>query len=302
VDAIVSSSPWETVHLVASRLSKLHHVGWVADFRDPWTQASWNPRHPAPLARLNFLMEGMTLRRADGVVVTSRTTADGLVESHRSLDGLGERIHVIYNGYDEADFDGVAPRRFDRFTIVYSGRAVMPGRTPEPLFAALARLVARRPELAAKVQVMFVGALSSEADALVARYRLNEMVRFAGYLPHRESVSYICGADMLYLNTIPECIPGKFPEYLRAGRPILGVMPPACEVAGLIRDWHAGVVVAAEDEEGLARTIESRIDGAAGSGAHNPDVERLSRRRLTGQLAELLDRVSGPRRERRVNV
>ena len=237
IDAIISSSPWETAHLIAARLSRLKRTGWIADFRDPWTQASWNPPHPAALEHVNVLLERMTLRNADRVVVTSRTTTEGLLSAHGDKPGLEDlerRLRVVYNGYDEDDFVGVEAKRFDRFTIVYSGRATMPGRGPEPLFAGLRRLLERRGELRGCVQVMFVGAHSAEAEALARRYGVAESARFAGYVPHKESLSYVCGADMLYLNTIPECIPGKFPEYVRSGRPILGIMPPDCEVAGMI--------------------------------------------------------------------
>ena len=290
IDAIVSSSPWETVHLIAARLRALHRAAWLADFRDPWTQASWNPHHPASLDAINRRLERMVLRRAHGVMVTSRTTADGLVAAHGRFPGcadLARRIHVVYNGYDEADFDGVSPKQFERFTIVYSGRAIMPGRSPEPLLAGVAELHRRRPDFVGKIQIVFVGAPSGQADALVAAHGLTGVVRFAGYLPHRESLSWVRGADMLYLNTIPECIPGKFPEYLQAARPILGIMQPDCEVAGLIREHHAGVVVGMEDRAGIARAIESQLE--AGREAHPaPGPPEFSRRFVTGQLAELL--------------
>lgn len=300
VDAIVSSSPWETVHLIAARLSRVYRTGWLADFRDPWTQASWNPTHPCGLDGLNRLLERMTLRRADRVVVTSRTTAEGLVATHGGRPGLEDlegRMHVVYNGYDEGDFAGVAAKQFDRFTILYSGRVVMPGRSPEPLFAGVTELLRRRPELVDKLQVVFVGARSGEADTLVARHGLSGIVHFAGYLAHRESLSWVCGADMLYLNTIRECIPGKFPEYLRSGRPILGIMEPDCEVAGLIREHRAGVVVAVENRKGVGDAIQSHLEGKGIRGAHDSRVTQFSRRQLAGQLAELLEQVARKRQE-----
>ena len=42
-DILVSSSPYITSHLVASRISKKFNLKWVADFRDSWSN---NPIYP----------------------------------------------------------------------------------------------------------------------------------------------------------------------------------------------------------------------------------------------------------------
>lgn len=297
IEAMVSSSPWETAHLVAARLRELYRVPWVADFRDPWTQASWNPVHPGPLGTVNEWLERLTLRRADAVVVTSQTTAQLLAGRTAGATRAG-KIRLIYNGYDESDFAGVAPRQFDRFTIVYAGRAVMPGRGPEALLAGVRRLVERRRELDGRLQIVFIGARSVEAERLVAGFGLTSTTQFTGYLPHQACLAQVAGADLLYLNTIPECIPGKFTEYLRAGRPILAVMDPACEVARLTEELGAGTVVGPQPEA-VSAAIEQYLDGKHAmrsmpgeTGAERPRAEQFSRRFLTGQLAALLEELT----------
>lgn len=40
VDAIVSTGPPQSMHLIARQLSRATGIPWVADFRDPWTKCS----------------------------------------------------------------------------------------------------------------------------------------------------------------------------------------------------------------------------------------------------------------------
>lgn len=38
VDAIVTTGPPQSMHLIGLRLSQATGIPWVADFRDPWTK------------------------------------------------------------------------------------------------------------------------------------------------------------------------------------------------------------------------------------------------------------------------
>src|SRR4051812_43230623 len=40
-DAIISSGPPHSLHLIGRRLSLRHRIPWIADFRDAWTADSW---------------------------------------------------------------------------------------------------------------------------------------------------------------------------------------------------------------------------------------------------------------------
>ena len=41
IDAMLSSSPPDSVHLAAADVARQTGVPWVADFRDPWSRAPW---------------------------------------------------------------------------------------------------------------------------------------------------------------------------------------------------------------------------------------------------------------------
>ena len=42
IDAIFSSAPPFTTHLIAKKLALSNNLPWIADFRDPWTDRFYN--------------------------------------------------------------------------------------------------------------------------------------------------------------------------------------------------------------------------------------------------------------------
>src|SRR5262245_24717765 len=109
VDALVSTGPPWTAHLMGLALAQLSGKPWVADFRDPWACCSLKP--PQMRTRvtdaLERRMERWVTRRADRIVVTIPTLAERLREQHPWLregaNGSAAPIVVIPNGFDPAE-------------------------------------------------------------------------------------------------------------------------------------------------------------------------------------------------------
>jgi glycosyltransferase involved in cell wall biosynthesis len=91
---------------------------------------------------------------------------------------------------------------------------------------------------------------------------------------------------------------GKLYEYLASGRPILCVARPDGGAAALVRAADAGPVAAPGDPEAIEQAILSLYERWSGNGL--PDQPRArewvlanySRRKLTGDLAAVLNRVA----------
>src|SRR5262249_23630858 len=89
---------------------------------------------------------------------------------------------------------------------------------------------------------------------------------------------------------------GKVFEYLAAERPILAVVPPDGAAAQLLAETGAGVVVAPDDVDGIARELATMRDrwqagGLDVSPLSEASRSRLSRRARVEELADLLERV-----------
>jgi len=99
-DAVLTTSPPESCHLVGWALKRLAGATWVADFRDAWTSHHLR-RDLLPVARFaNRWLERGVLRAADGVVANSAAMARTL----KPRLGPRGRLLTLPNGFDAADF------------------------------------------------------------------------------------------------------------------------------------------------------------------------------------------------------
>jgi hypothetical protein len=94
VDAMISSSPPVTSHLIAEELKVRHEVPWMVDLRDLWSQNHYYPY--GPVRRLiDRRLELKTLSAADALVAVSQPYAEELKTLHK-----GKLIYSITNGFD----------------------------------------------------------------------------------------------------------------------------------------------------------------------------------------------------------
>ena len=42
IDAIISTGPPHSMHLIAQKLHEQNNIKWLADFRDPWSDLYYN--------------------------------------------------------------------------------------------------------------------------------------------------------------------------------------------------------------------------------------------------------------------
>ncbi len=312
-------SPFESAE-VAHRLSRQTGKPWVADLRDPWALDEMFVYLSAYQRRRACRAMGRSLQSAAAIVMNTPEAAKQL---ERAFPGLSDRpIVAIPNGYDAADFAAAAdPPQAGRFLIAHTGhmhsdegrarlrmqvRRLLGGaiggvdflpRSHVYLLEAVRRVLARRPDLADRLEVHLAGSLS---DADRASIDL-DLVRVHGYLPHARSVALIRSADLLFLpmhglrpGVRARIVPGKTYEYLATGRPILAGVPDG-DARELLEAAGTGILCRPDDVDAMVDAILEQVDRSdAGLPAPPLDrevVDRYERHRLTGELAEVLRRV-----------
>lgn len=297
-DAMLTSSPPDTVHLVGLDAVRRHPVPWVADFRDPWVGLSYkNPPTPWHRARQKKL-RAEVLERADVLIAATETH----VEKLRLLlpPGASRRVHQLSNGWeDDVEIPAAgAPRRPGPVRVLYTG-TLWDVQATRTCFLGLQRALEEvLPKgTAHPIELEIVGPHESAEEKLVARLGLGGAVRFAGQLPYAEARARQREADVLLLLRVhgpgyEVSVPGKFFEYLATGLPILAFLGPG-EAADLVRD-AGGWIVEPDDELAAARAFRRLIAGER-PGADSPGrremTERFRRDRIAGQLAALLDQL-----------
>jgi glycosyltransferase involved in cell wall biosynthesis len=291
-----------STHLVGLLLKRLTGKPWVADFKDAWmTGQRGEPDMPRWRAGIERRMEAMVMTAADEVVSVSRPIIDSLIGIY-GRNGRNSRFSVITNGFDPLDFaDRKAEgKHSSRLTIAYLG-TLWDDISCRNFVQALEELVAERTRLRGKIRVLFVGNIRGLREREWLRnHVLRADVSFRRRVPHRESLRLMRSADVLLLliNRSVRCqgtYTQKIFQYLGAGRPILALAPPGA-AADLIREAGAGLVVDPDDLGAIRRAIADLYERyAAGRLSYAPSqtvLRRFERKRLTGDLAGLFDRLS----------
>ncbi len=298
IDAIMTTSPPASVHLIGAAVAAATRVPWVADLRDSWLDhphRTYDSRGLRAKRAVERRMARTVARRASAIVAVTEPIAAEM----RALDGSAAgKTHVIGHGVDLDDFAGLEHDPAERFTIVHTG-AFFGQRTPRTFLTGLRDLLQRRPDLRGRVRARFVGDLRASDREWARGLGIDDAWEETGFVPFREAVAAQRAADALLL-LIPHnkgrgdtIVSGKVYEYLAARRPVLAAVPPGGAAADLVRAAGAGEVVDADDAAGQSRVLEALVDRRDGGGL--PDValpdglrERMTRRARAEELAEVL--------------
>jgi len=284
-DAIFSSSPRPSAHLVAAALARMTGVPWLADYRDPWSTYQFRRyptvAHKAAHARL----EAWALHCAAAVSAVNRPIVDDLVTRHPWLAG---RAHVLPNGFDRAETPETVSLGAG-FWLVHTGRLY--GRELQ-VQAFLSGLAALPPD----VKALFVGVDESRVRPDAERLGLGDRVLVEPLVPLARALGYQRAADALLLvnGRRPESLSSKVFEYLQAGRPIFAISPAGSAARALFAEVGGGTCVLPDDQmaKPLAAFVRAARDGSAAL-AEPAAVERYELGRLSAELAALLDGLAG---------
>jgi glycosyltransferase involved in cell wall biosynthesis len=291
VDAIFSTSPRDSSHLVAGSLSQRLGLPWAADFRDPWVSSPF-VTFPTPLHRkLHTALERRVIEQSDLVIAISEPIQQDFVARYGPK--LKSKSAVIYNGYDPEDFVGLVPRRTPGtlpVRILHSG-TFYNVRTPWSFLQALKLLT---PAQLKEIEVHFLGATEPIVRSAVAALGLQDTVTLINPVPYRDSLQSMLDADLLLL--IPGSGEGtvttKVFEYMATGKPILSLTSAGNSAAMLLAQANVGVVVDPDSPAEIAAGLLQLAQRARAGQLPQPNwdfIRQFNRRELTRQLALCLD-------------
>jgi len=291
VDAIVSTGPPHSMHLIAQAVSKQHTIPWLADFRDPWTNIDFYK--DLMLTKSSDLkhqrLEKAVLKDANRVVVVSKGMAD-------DFKGIFNRnYNIITNGYDTEDVKTQPGQADNKFTIAHVG-SMVPARNPITFWKAIYELVNEDAELASQLEIKLVGQVDYSVREAISRLNLDDYLTFVDYLSHDEVITLQQSVSVLLLviNNTPNAkmvVTGKIFEYLKSGRPILCIGPADGDAAAILSATNTGVTYDYDDLSGIKNSIRIYfLKYKAGELiTKGVNIEKYSRRNLTGELVKVLN-------------
>ncbi len=293
VDAIVSTGPPHSMHMIALGVKKQTGLPWLADFRDPWTNIDFY--HELMLTALadkkHHKQELSVLTQADEVVVISNSMKSDFIAIH------DREYSVITNGYDEDDVLTENVEIDKKFTISHIGTMVKT-RNPEILWKVLNAEAEKSQDFASNLEIKLVGSVDYSVSASIENAGLGKFVNKVSYLPHNEVIRVQQQSQVLLLliNETPNAkviLPGKFFEYMATHRPILCIGPSDGDAAQVITKTKSGYIVEKDDITGMHQAIRQLYANyrAGNTKVSSLGIERFSRRQLTADLAERLNHI-----------
>ncbi len=290
IDAIVTSGPPHSLHLIGLELKEKLNVKWFADFRDPWTTIGYHKslRLSKYAANKHKALEHKVLNSADTIIVTSKTTKT----EFQAI--TSKPIAVITNGYDTEE---VAKQTLDtKFSLAHIG-SFLSERNPLILWESLVELLHEIPDFKSHLEIKLIGAVSQEVLETISQYGLNGYVNNLGYVSHTEAIVHQRNSQVLLLIEIDSVdtksiIPGKLFEYMVSDRPIVAIGPKDSDFAEIITNTNTGVFFDYSEKMKLKSVIlgfyNQFLEGKLQ--VNGIGLQHYSRKNLTKELAKLIQK------------
>lgn len=255
IDAIISTGPPHSMHLIALGLKHKCNLPWIADFRDPWTGIDFYSQLKLSkwADKKHHELEYKVLNTADKVVTVSPSCAF-------DLSALGKKqVEVVTNGYDEDDFKLSNLKIEEGFVFHHTG-ALNKDRNPQTLWRVLSDLCKEHQDLKQDLKLKFTGKTDAIVFESLKQLGLESNTIKVAYMPHSEIVRAMCESPILLLplNNTPNnkgVLSGKLFEYLAAHRPIFGIGLPDGDAAKILSETQAGTMCGFEDYDGIKKVV-----------------------------------------------
>jgi len=285
-DAVVTTGPPHSTHLVGLKLKRKFNINWLVDLRDPWTQMGYlkNVKRLKLTSFYDKKLENKVVKKCDTVIAASqKIIAD--------LNCSSCKIHLITNGFDPDDYIRIKKSRFDdNFNLNYFG-TLPPESNPVSVLKAIKQLHGKG---ITDIKMNFWGNISEEVKKKLKILDQLDIIRFHQHVSHKEAIELMVNSSLLLLmiNNVKNnegIITAKIFEYMGSGVPILGIGPLKSEPADILKETGSGEMYQYDDIGKIADHIETEYDRWKKDKKANPkDIAKYSCVKLAEKLNSVL--------------
>ena len=293
VDAIISSGPPHSMHLIAMGVKQKLNIPWIADFRDPWTKIDYYKElNLSDYAdKKHHVLEQKVLRSANKVVTVSKHWASDFNHLNNN------NTEVITNGFDEDDFNKNAVE-IDRGFILHHSGMINKARNPKLLWEALSELCMENSEFNKELAIQLTGNIDFTVWESIINNKLQDKLVHVEHMAHNEAVQAMQRSPVLLLllndtHDILGRIPAKLFEYLAAKRPILVIGNVEGDAASIIRETHAGSIAEMNNKMDIKEKILILFDQYRSGqlNINSTGIQKYARRENAKCFAKILDEI-----------
>jgi len=292
VDAIVSTGPPHSAHLIALALKKQTRLPWLADFRDPWTTMDYYKELLLiPLAdRKHDRLELEVLKTADALTVVGNGMKNEFKEKS------GRAVVAITNGYDEDDFVSGNAQLDEKFSIVHIG-TFFSRINPLNLWQVLSELKAEDHPMISELQIKLMGRVDPTVVESIQRAGLEQFLTLLPIQPHQEAVRQTRSAQVLLLCIYEQTkfvVTGKLFEYMASQRPIFCIGPIDGDAAAILKETKAGITFSFDNKIGIKQHLIDLYNNFKSGNLKQVEnnSKKYSHRELVKEMVNQLNQIS----------
>ena len=292
VDAIITTGPPHSMHLIGLKLKQQLDVKWIADFRDPWTEIDYFHQLPLSKKAINkhHFLEQEVLLNADKVLVVGNTM-------NKNYAKFSNNVVTITNGFD-GEILADKTKLDTKFTITHIG-LMNADRNPKMLWEVVTEIISENEDFAKDFKLKLIGKVDASVLEEISTNKLEDNVELVAYVSHNKVIEYQKKSQvlLLLLNNVPSAkgiITGKIFEYLMVNRPILAIAPKDGDLAEILNTTNAGNVVDFEDRvtfKNIILELYSKYKQGNLS-VNSKNIEQFHRKELTKKVAEILNELT----------
>ncbi|MFC1898213.1 glycosyltransferase [Candidatus Cloacimonadota bacterium] len=289
-DAVMATIGPYTSAIIAYYLSKRFHIPLLIDYRDHW---SLNP-YLKSRTRLNKILskkwESKILKHATTVSTIGETMRNELIDSYGSY--LESKIIVMYNGFDESDFENIEIKINNKIIFRYIGN-FYGLRSPKYFIKALENLK-KNDILPVDIQVEFIGNYYPESRKYLTENKVSDFISIRDQVDHKEALELLMNSDavLLFITSLAGegILTGKMFEYIRSGKPILAMIPKDGEAGYILKEMEQNNICAMEDVEAIEKSFLNVYNIVKNRAAfETKDPGKFSRENQTKQFVEFVE-------------
>lgn len=249
IDIVYVSYPGADALIIGMAAAKILNAKLVTEFRDGFY---FEPHvHMIKLQRWGAKkLEKKITIASEKIVCASKTITEYFQDTYKQVSA-----YTVYNGYSELDFIAYEPviNVIDApVTIVHLGRLAGSGyRNIKPLVDALNSLYENGVIKRNDFELLFLGALTYQELGQLSNLLLSGVVKYRPSVTKEQAVRIVTEYQYLLFYGVPDhksVVSSKLLEYLRMGKPVLGICK-GNEAAEIIETTGVGEVVDFQIEE-----------------------------------------------------
>ncbi|MBF0195013.1 MAG: glycosyltransferase [Magnetococcales bacterium] len=303
-DVIWATYPIATSLLIAHSIHKKTGIPWIADFRDPMF---YNSQAEDSLTKKVYAkIEKQTIESCQKIITTTQGHSQLYQQKYSHLNK--NHWQVIPNGYDEGIFKKVEKNRAileqnpvkQQITILHSGTLYKghENRTPQPLFAAIAKLKQTQKITATNLKIIFrATGCDKIIQNMITKADIADIVEIKPAIPYEKAIEELINVDGLLLlqgKNYNHQVPAKLYEYIRAKKPFLALTDPQGDTANIMHNAGINTISPLHDEEKIVNAfmgLISSIITKTPNIAKQDTINKFSRFNGTKELAMVLDEI-----------